>query len=435
MLVIDACRDNPFPRTGTRMIGNTRGLAGPSLARGVFVLYSAGSGQTALDRLGKNDPNRNSVFTRVFVEHLAKPGVHLGDLAVEVREKVAVIALNAKNDNGEPDPHEQTPAYYDQTIGGRIFLAGRSVVVEERKPAAPPVVPPTADELAWGTLQSTRDVAALRQFVAGYPRSAHKREAELRIASLVREQAVEAEAERKRLAAEKAVQDKAQREAVAKADEERKQLARDQAARTKAERERAELDRIAEEKAKREQAERDKNTTNVQTALLTSPAESPSAPPAPEADPCGVEATQLKRMLERGAAARGELAAFAERAECAEAKTQARTRLAALDRSLTEPSKGDKPRGLGQFDGSWSITWTGVTNCSLYTGAYAIRIQDGVLIGKPGKVSMSGSANWRTTYKKTGTRVDYVGVLRGSSGSGRFQNERGCQGTFVARKN
>jgi hypothetical protein len=44
VLVIDACRDNPFPRVGTRMVGNTRGLAGPSFARGVFVLYSAGFG-------------------------------------------------------------------------------------------------------------------------------------------------------------------------------------------------------------------------------------------------------------------------------------------------------------------------------------------------------------------------------------------------------
>ncbi len=262
VLVIDACRDNPFPRAGTRMVGNTRGLAGPSFARGVFVLYSAGSGQTALDRLEKNDPNRNSVFTRVFVEHLAKPGIHLGDLAVEVRERVAKIALRAKNDNGDPEPHEQTPAYYDQTIGGRIFLAGRSVTVEERMPIAGPVVQPAADEIAWSTLQSTRDVAALRRFVAGYPRSAHKSAAELRIASLVREQAAEAEAERKRVAAEKAAQDKAQREAVAQAEQERKRLAAEQAAREKVAREEvlraeAERNRLAGEKAAQEKAERE----------------------------------------------------------------------------------------------------------------------------------------------------------------------------------
>jgi formylglycine-generating enzyme required for sulfatase activity len=124
MLVLDACRDNPFPPVGTRSVGNSRGLANSTPASGVFVLYSAGAGQTALDRLRKDDPHRNGVFTRVFVEYLAKPGLHLGDLAVEVREQVAVLARESLDDSGQPAPHVQTPAYYDQTIGGRVFLAG-----------------------------------------------------------------------------------------------------------------------------------------------------------------------------------------------------------------------------------------------------------------------------------------------------------------------
>lgn len=88
-LAIDACRDNPFPRSGGRSIGQTRGLAEAKPVRGVFTVYSAGIGQTALDRLEPNDHDRNSVFTRVFVEQLARPGVDLGSLAVEVRERVA----------------------------------------------------------------------------------------------------------------------------------------------------------------------------------------------------------------------------------------------------------------------------------------------------------------------------------------------------------
>ena len=73
------------------------------------------------------------MFTRVFVEELTQPGLDLGGLAIAVREKVAALARQAKGDRGQPEPHEQTPAYYDQTIGGRIFLAGLSV------PVAPPV--------------------------------------------------------------------------------------------------------------------------------------------------------------------------------------------------------------------------------------------------------------------------------------------------------
>lgn len=136
LLVIDACRDNPFPRAAGRSIGNTRGLADAKPARGIFTLYSAGIGQTALDRLGGNDTAHNSVFTRIFAEQLQRPELHLGDLAVEVRERVAELALKATDERGEPAPHEQTPAYYDQTLGGRIYLAGLSTANRIDPPAA-----------------------------------------------------------------------------------------------------------------------------------------------------------------------------------------------------------------------------------------------------------------------------------------------------------
>jgi len=55
-LAIDACRDNPFPRSGGRSIGQTRGLAEAKPVRGVFTVYSAGIGQTALDRLEPQRP-------------------------------------------------------------------------------------------------------------------------------------------------------------------------------------------------------------------------------------------------------------------------------------------------------------------------------------------------------------------------------------------
>jgi hypothetical protein len=149
LLVIDACRDNPFPRAAGRSIGNTRGLTDAKPARGIFTLYSAGIGQTALDRLSGNDPANNSVFTRVFAEQLKRPELHLGDLAVEVRERVAELALKATDGNGQPAPHEQTPAYYDQTLGGRIYLAGRAPANAVREPATAPAVlaakPPEAE--------------------------------------------------------------------------------------------------------------------------------------------------------------------------------------------------------------------------------------------------------------------------------------------------
>jgi hypothetical protein len=171
LLVLDACRDNPFPRSGTRAVGNTRGLADAKPARGIFTIYSAGIGQTALDRLEPNDANRNSVFTRVFVEQLASPGVDLGGLAIEVRERVAELALKAKDDAGKSEPHEQTPAYYDQTIGGRVYLAGLPKPNDPPKPLSvqsgttPAATPTDPAERAWSVTQSTTSQAVLEDFI------------------------------------------------------------------------------------------------------------------------------------------------------------------------------------------------------------------------------------------------------------------------------
>jgi hypothetical protein len=108
-LVLDACRDNPFEATGTRSIGTTRGLAKTDTPSGVFVLFSAGIGQAALDRLSDTDSDPNSVFTRKLLPALAAPAVTHIDLAKKVQKEVAELASTIN--------HQQQPAYYDQIIG------------------------------------------------------------------------------------------------------------------------------------------------------------------------------------------------------------------------------------------------------------------------------------------------------------------------------
>lgn len=117
LVVLDACRNNPFPPRGTRAIGNSmRGLTRMTAADGVFTLYSAREGQTALDSIA-NDGGRNSVFTRVFVETLRKPGISISELGESVRDDVAALARSAG--------HDQVPAVYNDLIGARkLYLAG-----------------------------------------------------------------------------------------------------------------------------------------------------------------------------------------------------------------------------------------------------------------------------------------------------------------------
>lgn len=111
LAVIDACRDNPFKGKG-RAIGG-RGLAPTSAATGQMIMFSAGSGQQALDRLGDSDKDKNGLFTRIFVKEMLKPGLSVDRVLRNVRNEVVRLARSVG--------HEQTPALYDQAIGEFYF--------------------------------------------------------------------------------------------------------------------------------------------------------------------------------------------------------------------------------------------------------------------------------------------------------------------------
>jgi hypothetical protein len=107
LIIIDACRDNPFKGQG-RNIGG-RGLSPTTAASGQMIIFSAGTNQQALDVLGPNDRNANSVFTRVLVTEMKKPNLSVDRLARNVRAEVVRLAKSVG--------HEQVPALYDQSIG------------------------------------------------------------------------------------------------------------------------------------------------------------------------------------------------------------------------------------------------------------------------------------------------------------------------------
>jgi hypothetical protein len=174
VVVLDACRNNPLKRPGMRAIGGERGLARSDPVRGIFSLYSAGIGQTALDRLGDGDASPNSVFTRVLVPALARPGLDLSALAVEVREEVARLAGTVG--------HDQRPAYYDETIGGRVYLAGLP------QPAQTPAATGVPAGEAWGATKDTTSIPVLEEFARRYSDSYYAVLARARIDELKKAQ-------------------------------------------------------------------------------------------------------------------------------------------------------------------------------------------------------------------------------------------------------
>ena len=81
IVVLDACRDNPFARS---FRSATRGLAIVSSApSGTFISYSTSPGNVARDGDGRNSP-----YTAALLQNMQTPGLALGDVFINVRTKV-----------------------------------------------------------------------------------------------------------------------------------------------------------------------------------------------------------------------------------------------------------------------------------------------------------------------------------------------------------
>lgn len=113
LAMIDACRDNPFKSNGRVLGGGTRGLAPTTAATGQMIVFSAGSGQQALDKLGPSDSDRNGFFTRIFAREMQKPNVPIDRVVRSVRTEVVKLAKSVG--------HDQVPAIYDQVVGEFYF--------------------------------------------------------------------------------------------------------------------------------------------------------------------------------------------------------------------------------------------------------------------------------------------------------------------------
>jgi len=103
LVILDACRDNPFIQQMRRTIASRsigRGLARIEPEGGTLVAFAAKHGQTALDGNGKNSP-----FATALLSHLAQPNVEVNKLFRIVRDDV----LEATSQRQEPFVYGSLP--------------------------------------------------------------------------------------------------------------------------------------------------------------------------------------------------------------------------------------------------------------------------------------------------------------------------------------
>jgi len=165
LLVIDACRDNPFPpKPGMRSIGQTRGLQPPAKAvEGSVVVMAAANGERALDNV-PGGTAANGLFTHELVKALKTPGL---DVLGAVRKTRARVVEQARTVN-----HAQKPTYVDEMAEGEFVLFPAVQVASIRPEPVPQAAGPSAVQIesqAWAAAQRANSLAGYNAYLGEYP--------------------------------------------------------------------------------------------------------------------------------------------------------------------------------------------------------------------------------------------------------------------------
>lgn len=161
MVILDACRNNPFPES-TR--STSRGLAPVSAPRGTYIAYSTAPGNVAYD--GDGD---NSEYTKALASAITEPGLEIAQVFRKVRRDV-ITATGEK----------QIPWESSSIVGNFYFQKAKPTVVEPPKPS-----PEVLASRAWRELRNSRDKPKLLAFFEAHKDTVFADLAKQRLASLI----------------------------------------------------------------------------------------------------------------------------------------------------------------------------------------------------------------------------------------------------------
>jgi uncharacterized caspase-like protein/uncharacterized protein YraI len=176
MVMLDACRDNPFAAAMTRSNGTrsiSRGLAPVSVEgeKGLLISFAAEAGRTADD-----GDTQHSPYTEALLDTIGQPGLEIGRIFRTVRAKVR-----------EASGGRQVPIEQAQLPDEDVYLVSGD--------AAPVVSPPTAPAaqedplLVYLDAVQRQDRAALEDFLRRYPEHPRAKDARALIIAMAEKSA------------------------------------------------------------------------------------------------------------------------------------------------------------------------------------------------------------------------------------------------------
>lgn len=186
IVMLDACRDNPFATALKRSLGVSRsnavsrGLAPIETAGGTLLAYATDPGDVAADGEGDHSP-----FTAALLKHVETPGVEINTMLARVRADVYAAT-----------GQRQRP-WTETSLIGEVYLAPKApepppftqAMMAPQAPAAPappPGLDPRAIELAlWEAAQAGGTAADYQEYLRQYPEGIFARLARNRLAALL----------------------------------------------------------------------------------------------------------------------------------------------------------------------------------------------------------------------------------------------------------
>jgi hypothetical protein len=159
LVILDACRDNPF-RSSTRSA--TRGLRREEPPNGLLIAYSTAQNQTAADGVGGN-----GLYTKHLAHFLSQKGLSVDEVFDQTAKQVKLES------RGEQSPRE------DSDIRDKLYLNGAP-----QSAGAPGAAPAPGDDLeaqAWKDAQLLDTPAGYETFSTAYPNSRYAGAARLKL--------------------------------------------------------------------------------------------------------------------------------------------------------------------------------------------------------------------------------------------------------------
>jgi len=172
ILILDACRDNPFRRrlqAGSRGIGAS-GLGQVQAAAGTLVAFATAPGTVAGDGNGRNSP-----FSGALLRHIETPGLELRQLMAVVRKEVREATRNAQvpwENSALEGEFFFRPAPAPPTTPAAVAPAAAAQAAAAQAAAAQAAAPGAVELAFWDSVRDSRDPADFRAYLARFPTGA-----------------------------------------------------------------------------------------------------------------------------------------------------------------------------------------------------------------------------------------------------------------------